>query len=127
MQEKQPQQFQLEGMSNYTPEVVRENYERSRIVADASFSSVYSEYVKDMERVEALHKTYESKDGGNEGLGFDAEALVFTCIEKGALGNNITARGTSLYDDYYHGADLIMESRAKHVRDPIISAVDVTI
>ncbi len=127
MQEKQPQQSQLEGMSHYTPEVVRENYERNRIVADESFSGLYSEYVKDMERVKALHQTYENKDGGKEGLGFDAEALVFTCIEKGALGNNITARGTSLYDDYYHGADLIIESRAQQVRDPIISAVDVTI
>lgn len=120
-------QSTLEGMSHYSPEIVLENFKSKRIVADAAFTGIYSEYNNDMQRTHSLHTAHQEKMDGREMLGFAAEALIFTCIEKGALGNTISARGTSDYDDLFHGADMVIESTAKQLRDPIVSTVDVTI
>lgn len=120
-------QFQFEGMSSYTREVVKNNYEQKRIVADPVFHSLYSDYEKDMEKASELKKYFSEHSNDLESLGADGEALIFTCIDKGALGSNITARGTNIYDDYYHGADMVIESSSKQLRDPIVSAIDVTL
>ena len=120
-------QNQLEGMSSYTPEVVKKNYEAKRIVADPIFTSLYSEYEKDMSRAEHLKEVYSAQHQSPETLGSIGEALIFTCIDKGALGSRITARGTHIYDDYYHGADMVIESTSRQMRDPIVSTIDVTL
>ena len=116
-------QFQLEWVSSYTPDTVRNYYEERRIESGKGFPSIYGEYKKDMGAVEIQGKYAKSP----EGSGFVAEALVFMCIDKGALGSGITARGTHRYDDIRHGADLVIETRADQLREPIVSAVDVTI
>lgn len=120
-------QFQQEGMNTYSLDGVKKNYEAKRITADPIFSSLYSEYEHDMKRAEHLKQMYSSHHESSETLGSTGEALVFTCIDKGALGSHVTARGTNLYDDYYHGADMVIESTSRYMRDPIISAVDVTL
>lgn len=123
---KSPQQQNLEGM-NVTPEHVLRFFEESRIKAEEGvFASIYSTFDDDQERVKNLRHQFDQeidkdKDGA---LG---EALVFMRIQQGALSSQITTRATNLYDDFFHGADLVIESKARQLRDPIVSSVDVTI
>jgi len=109
-----------------TPESVILNFQSKRIAPDPEFAQLYSTYNDDMERVKRLQERYEA-DPSHDELGFVGEALVFDRIEKGALGSSITARGTNPYDDLFHGADIVIESNARQLRNPIVSAVDVTI
>jgi hypothetical protein len=114
------------GAQPVTPASVKEKFERRRIVPGDDFQSLYSTFRDDMEKALRLRKMYEQQ-ASQDDLGFLGEALVFDRIEQGALGGAITARGTSEYDDLFHGADIAIESKARQQRDPIISAVDVTI
>jgi hypothetical protein len=121
-------QTSLEGF-NLTPENLIQDFERKRIQASPNlFSDLYSAFEDDQGRANNLRDLYE-QEGNNEVKkdGQLAEAIVLHCIEKGALGSNITTRGASLYDDYFHGADLVIESKGGQARDPIVSSVDVTI
>lgn len=126
--EHQPAVKKLENNSDiFSPENVRKNFEENRIQPDGvSFAPLYSTFADDMKRTQAIEQVYKQESEKDE-LGFLGEALVFTCIEKGALGNHITARGTSQYDDFFHGADVVIESKGKQQRDPIVSSIDVTL
>ncbi len=119
-------QRSLEGFA-VTPEQALDVFNQNRIKAEQhSFGPLYSTFNDDQARVNNLQVEYEKAvDKDKEGpLG---EALVFMRIQQGALGNQITTRGTSLYDDFFHGADLVIESKARQMRDPIVSSVDVTV
>lgn len=114
------------SIDNLSPEVLKKNYEQKRINTDEGFAGLYSTYKDDMERAANLKESFDRQTGQDE-LGFYGEALIFSCIERGALGTTITARGTNLYDDLFHGADIVIESKAKQQRDPIVSSIDVTL
>ncbi len=122
--QQQPKQATLEGM-HLTPEVVRRRFDESRIPLDGSFSALYSNFQDDIARTDNMKKVFE-QELVKERSGSVAEALVFSCIKDGALGSKITARGSSLYDDLFKGADIIIESGVRQMRDPIISSIDVT-
>lgn len=119
-------EHQPQNRQERTPESIRNNFEQKRIKSDESFAILYSSYKEDMRLAEKLKNKFETKTEQDE-LGFFGEALVLSCIEEGALGVNITARGTSSYDDLIHGADVIIESKGRQQRDPIISSIDVTV
>ena len=119
-------QNKLELGLHYTPEVICEHFEKNRIGEDPMFEHLYAEYQNDMAKVKNLREVYE-KTRGPDNVGFLSEAVVYRCIEQGALGSGITARGTHVYDDYYHGADIVIESTSRQVRDPIVGTIDVTV
>lgn len=123
---EQKQQGQLEGMSKFTPENILANFEKSRIVADNRFADLYSDFENDMQRAKDLRDVYNNELNPDK-VGSIGEALIFTCLSEGALGKSITARGTNDYDDLFHGADILIESKAKQQRDPIVSTIDVTL
>ncbi len=123
--EKIPTQSHLEGIQ-LTPEVIKENFKNKRINPDKAFNNLYSAFPDDMERASRLQGLYETQQEKDE-LGFLGEALVFNRLEEGALGSSITARGTSVYDDLFHGADVVVESTGRQQRDPIVSSIDVTV
>ena len=125
MKEEQFQQQQLEGMP-ITAEAIKKNFETKRINPDLSFGNLYSTYQDDMDRASRLNERYEQQSERDE-LDLLGEAIVFASIEKGALGEKVTARGTSMYDDFFHGADIVIESKARQIREPIISSIDVTV
>lgn len=121
-----PQQKSLETM-DLTQEKVLRIFEENRIKAEPdSFSSMYSTFQNDQDRVANLRNRYE-QDTNKDQEGPLGEALVFLRIQQGALSPHITSRGTHLYDDFFHGADLVIESKARQLRDPIVSSVDVTV
>ena len=123
MEKEQFQQQQLEGMP-ITPEAIKNNFENKRINSDPSFGNLYSTYQDDMDRASRLKERYEQETERDE-LGLLGEALVFASIEKGALGEKVTARGTNMYDDFFHGADIVIESKARQIREPIISSIEL--
>jgi hypothetical protein len=108
-----------------TPEELLARFEDKRIQPDNRFESLYSDFASDMQRVNNLKTLNDSKKTPETMLGPVGEALVFDLIEKGILGSSIKARGTSIYDDYFHHADLIVEQFGQK-RDPMISTIDVT-
>lgn len=118
----------LESISKkLTPEDFLAGFDTNRIIAERdSFGTMYSTFDNDQERVGNLKERFaQEKDRDEEGA--IAEAVIFHCLKQGALGSQISARGTTLYDDFFHGADLVVESKMRQLRDPIISSVDVTI
>lgn len=120
--EKGQQELGLEGgVTKLTKENVLANFSKNRIGNDpAAFSLLYSNFDDDMARVEALKRL---DSGSNEnGLGFVAEALVYTCIERGALGK-FHARGTNQYDDRIKKVDMVVEGG--HL-EPSLCTIDVT-
>jgi hypothetical protein len=120
------EQQKLELNTHYTPEMFREHFESNRISEDPVFKNLYASYDEDMSKARRLKEVYDKeKESGD--LGLIGEALVYRCIEKGALGKAVTARGTNIYDDYYHGADIVIESTTRQLRDPIVGTVDVTL
>lgn len=124
--EHSPQQQNPEAM-RLTPENVLRFFEENRIQAEPdSFSSMYSTFQDDQVRVANLRTQYEQVANRDQ-EGPLGEALVFLRIQQGALSPQITSRGTHLYDDFFHGADLVIESKARQLRDPIVSSVDVTV
>ncbi len=124
---EQPNQENFEtGVTTFNPEYLRSNFEKSRIPLDLSFASLYSSFENDVSRVENLKERFAQQESNDE-TGMIGESLVFARIQEGVLGTGITARATSLYDDFFHGADIVIESKAKQQRDPIISSIDVTI
>lgn len=110
--------------NRFQPDLLRERYERERIESGPEFGQIYSSYSRDMTQVENLTQLF-SQDNNGESLGPVGEALVYDRLNDNILGNGIIARPASLYDDYKHGADVLLE--ATHMREPLVSTVDVTI
>lgn len=124
--EQKPHNNEKSPQLPVTPEMVVANFEAKRIHPDAKFGQLYSTFADDMARTDRVKKMYEAQPNQDQ-FGFLGEALVFSCIENGALGTGITARGTSPYDDLFHGADVAIESKGRQQRDPIVSSIDVTL
>ncbi len=105
------------------PKTSLEVFEGQRIVPDESFEGVYSDYASDMERVGNLAELYE---GNSPDLQFGkvAEALVFSLLTKHPVNEHVSFRPTSLYDDYLHGADILVEPRNTRVQS--VAAIDIT-
>lgn len=120
--EQSPQKKELRELS---PEEIRNHFEANRISSDASFAPIYSTYQDDMDRVQRMKESHEK--GEHDEIGFFGEALISSCIENGALGSSITARGTNPYDDFLHGADVVVETTSKQQRDPVVASVDITV
>ncbi len=110
--------------NRFQPDMLRERYERERIESGPEFRKIYSSYPYDMSLVEKL-KLLFSHDNKAESLGSVGEALVYNRLNDGILGSGIIARPASLYDDYKHGVDVIVE--ATKIRNPLVSAIDITL
>ena len=113
-----------EAPQSIEKEAMLERFNVGRIQAGDEFKALYSDYGHDMSRVAACQEIF-SKESDVEQLGSVGEALVYSRIKQGIFGDDISVRGTNLYDDYFHGADLIIE--APQQREPIVSAIDITL
>lgn len=102
-----------------------QNFERSRIPLDPTFSSVYSDYSSDVARVEALEELHHTGTKQELLLGKVAEALIFDLLQKHELSNHLQFRATSLYDDFLHGVDVVVEPKNAHVQG--LATLDITI
>jgi hypothetical protein len=110
--------------SKETPESVIEKFDSSRIEADTdSFRGLYSDYHSDMERVDNLSQIYDDNSTENQ-FGKVAEALVFSLLNKHPINEHVTFRPTNLYDDYFHGADLLVEPNNALVQS--VASIDIT-
>ncbi len=99
-------------------------FEGERIESGEDFSQLYSEYQHDMARTEQIGAIYEQENPETQ-LGKVAEALVFSELKKNEISQYLQFRPTSHYDDYFHGADLLVEP----VNAPLqsLAAIDITI
>jgi hypothetical protein len=113
--------FKAESVAQ--PKTPIENFEGQRIVPDESFREVYSDYGNDMERVGNLAEIYEGNSPDQQ-FGKVAEALVFSLLTKHPVNEHVSFRPTSLYDDYLHGADILVEPRNTRVQS--VAAIDIT-
>jgi hypothetical protein len=91
-----------------------------RINPDEAFAEVYSEYQSDMERVSNLRELY---DRDSQELGKLAETVVFKGMVNHPINEYFNLRQTSLYDDYLHGADLVVEPRGSLIQ--AVAAIDL--
>lgn len=101
-----------------------EGYESERIVSGQEFANIYSQYDRDMRTVEQLDQKYGAGLPDAK-IGKVAEALVFDLLIKHEINNHLLIRPTSQYDDYCHGADLLIEPRNSPVQ--AVAALDITI
>jgi len=108
---------------NYSNRLI-ESFEKSRIGSDDAFRKIYSDYSHDMERTENLGELYRSNSPEVQ-LGKIAEALVFSLLQKHKIRNHLEFRATSEYDDYFHGADVVVEPKGAVVQ--ALAAIDITI
>ncbi len=99
-------------------------YEKDRIEPDPTFAEIYSDYKKDMERVESLGQVYNSQSPEAQ-LGKVAEALVVSLLKKHEVNEHLQFRATSEYDDFFHGADVLVEPKNTLVQS--VAALDITI
>lgn len=99
------------------------NFEKARIDMSA-YAHTYRDGNQDMARVSELHRMYEQQSTEVR-HGDVAQALILERLEKGALGSGISVRAASLYDDYLHGADIVLD--AALMREPIVGSIDVTV
>ena len=113
--------------NKFVPEELLRKFEAARIEPETGFKDVYSDYQKDQGRVASLQEKFQGREQekSEESLGPVGEALVYDRIKSGIFGAGISARPASLYDDYFHGADLLVE--AAHFQEPVVSTVDVTL
>lgn len=105
------------------PKTPLENFESQRITPDESFRGVYSEYGSDMERVGNLSDMYDGRSPDMQ-FGKVAEALVFSLLTKHPISKHVLVRPTSLYDDYLHGADILVEPINTKIQS--VAAIDIT-
>jgi hypothetical protein len=101
-----------------------EGYNRKRIETGQEFESIYSQYDRDMQLVEQLDQKYSATSPDAQ-MGKIAEALIFDILTKHEINNHLLIRPTSQYDDYCHGADLLIEPRNSPVQ--AVAALDITI
>ncbi len=97
-------------------------YESSRINPRDNFADLYSEYDADMERTRNFGEVCNSN--AEEMLGKKAEALVFSGLKDNEISKHFRLCPTSAYDDYFHGADLLLEPRNSNIQS--LAAIDVT-
>lgn len=100
-----------------------ENFEKQRILSDESFKDVYSDYGRDMEKVDKLTMKYDGNEPEKQ-FGKIAEALVFTLLARHSINEHVLIRPTSRYDDYVHGADILVEPINTRVQ--AVAAIDIT-
>jgi len=109
---------------NNDPGSLIRHFENSRIGSDGAFGKMYSDYSRDMERTENLGELYRSNSPEVQ-LGKIAEALVFSLLKKHKIRDHLEFRVTSEYDDYFHGADVVVEPKGAVVQ--ALAAIDITI
>lgn len=102
-----------------------DKYEMSRINPDDDFANLYSDYSGDMARVQAMDEIYNSSNSPETQLGKVSEALVFSLLRQHEINEHLQFRPTSQYDDFFHGADLLVEPRNSLVQG--LAALDITI
>lgn len=100
-----------------------EGYESHRIEPVQEFAGIYSQYDRDMKRVEQLDQRYGASLPDAQ-MGKVSEALIFDLLTKHEINNHLLIRPTSTYDDYCHGADLLLEPRNSPIH--AVAALDIT-
>lgn len=100
-------------------------FENARInLNEPAFNQIYSDYEKDRERTEAMSLIY-GKESPDSQLGKQAEALIFSLLNVHPINEHLAFRPTSLYDDFFKGADLLVEPKNASVQS--VAALDITI
>jgi hypothetical protein len=99
-----------------------DRYEASRISPGEEFSQLYSDYDADMERARNFGEVCDGKS--EEAIGKKAEALIFSGMKNNEINQHFRLCPTSKYDDYFHGADLLLEPRNSNIQS--LAAIDVT-
>lgn len=107
------------------PEVLLRNFEKSRIdESDHAFDELYGDHQADLETVYKCDAKYNGNTPEAQ-LGKVAEALVFSTLVNHESRQFLEFRPTSKYDDYVHGADLLVEPRNARVQS--LASIDITI
>lgn len=109
-------------------EVAVNSFEEARInFEESDFNEIYSDYLKDRARTQALSEIYDSQSPDSQ-LGKQAEALIFSLLNAHPINKHVAFRPTSLYDDYFHGTDLVVVPRnTRNARVQSVAALDITI
>lgn len=108
-----------------SPEALVQNFEAKRIdESDGVFDELYEDHQRDINKTNELDARYNPDNQENK-LGKVAEALVFSTLTNHEVQEHLEFRPTSRYDDYFHGADLLVEPRNARVQS--LASIDITI
>ncbi len=108
------------------PDRLIESFQGNRIdVADQAFGELYSTWGHDIERVQNLAQMYADGEGDQVYLGKLAEALIYRELVDHPIGQTLSFRGSSLYDDYFNGVDVVVEPKSGQVQ--ALATLDITI
>jgi|GEM_PF-5612470 len=124
MSEFSPPQF-----SKYSPNELVARFEGSKIqINDPIFQELYpiGSLAHDRQSTENLRAKFGNNVSVEDRMGPIGEAVVFDRIQEGKIfGSGVSARGATTHDDYFKGADIVLD--ADGFQEPTIATVDVTL
>jgi len=114
------------NVAEITPDNLIESFENGRIhETDPAFAHLYSNWHKDLNRVQNLKEKFDQEENGQLPFGKLAEALIYRELGEHPLAQTLTFRGSSLYDDYFNGVDVVVEPKSGQVQ--ALATLDITI
>jgi hypothetical protein len=113
------------SIENYQGRLVESFQKRRLDEAEPSFEGLYSTWQNDMSRVQNLTQMYANDENDQIYLGKLAEALIFKELTEHPISQVLTFRGSSLYDDYFNGVDVVVDPKNGQVQ--ALATLDITI
>ena len=111
-----------EGVSPHSELI--EQFEGNRIIAGEEFSTLYSDYRRDLARTAALDSKYNHQSPESN-IGKASEALIFSLLSESELSEHLNFRAAHKYDDFTHGIDMIVDPKYDSLPAP--ATIDITV